>query len=243
MFETEVTNRTENEANNNYSHQRSNFLRLLQLPESTYDAVTLSLVLCYLPTPEMRIKMIRQARRLLISELPQNDFVEQLSIAHKEPLSHFQSTCRDTVNSINISSPLATVIAPHKSGLLVIFEKQSIFPTGNYVEYFMKNWKECICAEGFEFIKHESIVYGNRKSHGFVFKAVSMVKSLAPVTAFTSYGPVLTANDVDVDVRPHIFTNGLWIKSDLYHSETQYLKRRSAVKLNGTSPKNTEELI
>lgn len=39
--------------------------RLVQLPAESFDAVTISLVLSYLPTPELRAKMVSKARSLL----------------------------------------------------------------------------------------------------------------------------------------------------------------------------------
>ncbi len=43
----------------------SNLMRCLKLPENTYDAATISLVLSYLPTPEQRLVMIEQAWKFL----------------------------------------------------------------------------------------------------------------------------------------------------------------------------------
>ena len=55
-----ASNLEENNSVNNVSS------KLLQLPKASYDVVTMSLVLNYLPTPELRENMIKKARRLLI---------------------------------------------------------------------------------------------------------------------------------------------------------------------------------
>jgi hypothetical protein len=76
-----------------------NTKQLLRLPAAGYDVVTMSLVLNYLPTPEQRLRMIQQARALLVSpRAPQ-----------------------DTADDANY------VQAPHRNGLLLIAEKNSIF--------------------------------------------------------------------------------------------------------------------
>lgn len=74
-------------------------LRLLQLPQQQYDVVTMCLVLNYLPTPALRLRMVQQARALLRSPSEQD------------------STVTDNVHSAH----------PHRTGLLLIAEKQSIF--------------------------------------------------------------------------------------------------------------------
>jgi hypothetical protein len=123
---------------------------LVQLPEHRYDAVTMSLVLCYLPTPAARLAMIRQARRLLV---------------------HAESDDEDMLNNLEQGKTWR----PHHRGLLVIFEKQSIMPASKNVDLFMKHWKEMICGEGFEFVRHELVLLKNdrHRSHGFVFRTTS----------------------------------------------------------------------
>lgn len=104
--------------------------RLLRLPERSYDAVALSLVLSYLPTPQQRRQMLSTARRLLVSDGDQ----------------------------------------PHHAGLLVIFEKQSIFHSDKYSSWYLDCWKETIAAMGFSFLGYERLPDGDRLSHGLVFR-------------------------------------------------------------------------
>lgn len=45
----------------------ASFNQIVQLPEGSFDVVTMSLVLSYLPNPDLRLQMIQKARRLLVS--------------------------------------------------------------------------------------------------------------------------------------------------------------------------------
>lgn len=59
--------------------------RLVQLPAEAFDAVTVSLVLSYLPSPELRAKMVAKARALLVPSSPSRPHVSGLLlIAEKE---------------------------------------------------------------------------------------------------------------------------------------------------------------
>ena len=59
--------------------------RLAELPAESFDAVTISLVLSYLPTPELRAKMISKARSLLVPSSMKRPHVSGLLlIAEKE---------------------------------------------------------------------------------------------------------------------------------------------------------------
>ena len=108
---------------------------LRSLTEASYDAVSMSLVLSYLPTPTERLAMIRKARQLLVSP------------GHKGQ--------------------------PHRAGVLLIVEKESIFGKENEKEgsisgpnrrVLLSQWKNAICAEGFELLFHrlQTAVDGKR---------------------------------------------------------------------------------
>ena len=113
--------------------------QLLQLPRASYDVVTMSLVLSYLPTPEQRIEMVRKARQLLHTPQPSSS-------------------------------------EPHRAGLLLIAEKESIFSkthtpdtVGKNKSFFVSSWKEAIANEGFELVKYNMVKTGARCSHLFAF--------------------------------------------------------------------------
>ena len=164
--------------------------RLIQLPEHTYHAVTMSLVLNYLPTPITRLNMVRRARRLLV-HAGSYDILQ----AYKERNTPSTSTTTTTATSgttghtytdvqhnttntsdnniINSSNTecISYTNLPYYSGLFVVFEKLSLFPNNRQLsDRFMKHWKEMICNEGFIFVRYESIACGAHRSHGMVFR-------------------------------------------------------------------------
>lgn len=130
--------------------------KLLQLPAASFDAVTMSLVLNYLPTPAQRLQMVRNARALLVSPT-------------------FSSQ-------------------PHRNGLFIIAEKQSIFKNpqayakanqkecpvegsgeqaGNAERDYWSCWVKSISSCGFELVKyHYFPTTDGRKSHLFAFATV-----------------------------------------------------------------------
>lgn len=162
----------------------ANSAKLIQLPAASFDVVTMSLVLNYLPTPAQRLQMVRNARALLVSP-----------------------TAADQ---------------PHRNGLFIIAEKQSIFRSphamraaekvssnaGNTgVESTSREgaegkeqdlwtcWVKSICACGFELVKyHYFPTTDGRKSHMLAFATVG---SIPPVDECT----------VDKECQ-------LWIKQD-----------------------------
>lgn len=113
--------------------------QLVSLPAESADVVTMSLVLSYLPTADLRMQMIRNAREILVGPGHQG--------------------------------------RPHHSGLLIIFEKESIFgqDTANQHNHasLVHNWKQAIRGLGFEFVKYRKLYHSGRKSHGLVFRKVS----------------------------------------------------------------------
>jgi len=153
--------------------------RLVQLPAGAYDAVTMSLVLNYLPTSEQRLDMVRKARALLVSPAH--------SGAHTDGAGEAES-----------KQP------PHRNGILLIAEKQSIFksPTSGNNQKTSKvttlpvadsnaasevakavekevdlysNWVRAINSCGFELVKYHYLPTSDgRKSHLFAFATVNL---------------------------------------------------------------------
>ena len=159
--------------------------RLIQLPEHTYHAVTMSLVLNYLPTPITRLNMVRRARRLLVHAgsydiLQAYKYVNAPTttatsgtIGHTYTVAQHNTTNTKDNNIINSSSGecISYTDLPYYIGLFVIFEKLSLFSNNRQLsDRFMKHWKEVICKEGFIFVRYESIACGAHRSHGMVFK-------------------------------------------------------------------------
>ena len=135
---------------------------LEQLPAASFDAVTMSLVLNYLPTSEQRLQMVRTARDLLVS--PRTQEAE------------------------------GSDWPPHRNGILLIAEKQSIFKSpssGNTMKPakaaaaaeetdLWSNWVNAINSCGFELVKYHFLPTSDgRKSHLFAF-ATTGVRSPTP---------------------------------------------------------------
>ena len=128
-----------------------------ELIRGTFDVVSMSLVLSYLPNATQRRQMIRRARALL-----------------KDP--HPYSSAADAKTQIHPSPPPDT----HQSGLLLIVEKQSIFnmPSVGGSRYhnasFIHGWKSVIAEEGFRLVKYRRLRRSDgRHSHVFAFRTVS----------------------------------------------------------------------
>lgn len=155
-----------NETSDTSASQVSNMesKRLLSLPESSFDVVTMSLVLNYLPSPEQRIAMIRKARKLLRSPPALNDSTQ----------------------------PSTT---PHRTGLLLIAEKESIFAlsehaiesVGQNKMALLSGWKQAIANEGFSLVKYQMLHSGpKRASHVFAFATTNSNDSTAETISETS---------------------------------------------------------
>jgi hypothetical protein len=99
---------------------------LLSLPSHSFDSVTMSLVLCYLPTPSSRLAMIRKARQLLV------DGYTDSAVMIKKMVN-----CSMDKSDNNITNQKLLSSQPHRSGLLIIFEKQSVFPKGPMFQQFL----------------------------------------------------------------------------------------------------------
>lgn len=127
--------------------------RLTCLPRNSFDVVTMSLVLNYLPTPEQRLAMIRNARALL-----------------RTPPAPVVGPGGEIIN------------APHSGGLLLIAEKESIFggtestieTVGQNKMALLGNWKQAIINEGFSLVKYQVLASENKRaSHVFAFAATN----------------------------------------------------------------------
>jgi 25S rRNA (adenine(2142)-N(1))-methyltransferase, Bmt2 len=124
--------------------------KLLQLPAESYDAVSMSLVLNYLPTPVLREDMIRKARQLLI--------------------------------------PPGDAGQPHRAGILLITEKESIFSNdkkGDVEEGLMvskssllESWISTIESLGFKLVKYRNILTqaDHRRYHALAFRTTLLSK-------------------------------------------------------------------
>lgn len=136
---------------------------VLQLPESSYDAITLSLVLSYLPTPELRKQMIEKARRLLVC--PKIDINLDLFRASPDIVASDQSLA-----SVAFEAP----------GTLIVLEKVSIFNANNIPsDQLRQQWIRVIEAVGFRLIRYQLLVQANgHRTHALIFHTVDDSKQL-----------------------------------------------------------------
>lgn len=183
--------------------------KLTQLPAASFDAVTMSLVLNYLPTPAQRLQMVRNARALLVSP---------------------SAAAPASTSSTSTSSGGGAASQPHRNGLFIIAEKQSIFrnPHANTAprkesrtaataavavstetapqttadftkscrEYggeenrdYWSSWVQSICSCGFELVKyHYFPTSDGRKSHMFAFATVGAAPPPPPLFSFMQDG-------------------------------------------------------
>ena len=198
---------------------------LLQLPAHSYDAITMSLVLSYLPTPEQRIEMIRKARKLLITSNHKNPDVSTGSGSPTEKNPEVQSN-------------------PHHLGLLLITEKPSIFhmeqtsdTIGKNKSFYLSSWKQAIVNEGFELVKHQILRNKGHESHVFAFAAINK--------------PILPCEDKTlIDAKMWIRSDFTPISSNSeFHSddeEGQYSKSTSISDdsvLSNTPSNHSEDII
>jgi hypothetical protein len=146
--------------------QSQTYSRLLELPASSYDAITMSLVLSYLPTPEHRRQMITKARALLV-----------LSHRDRGALEEGTAACGDGNGDGGVSNCYP--------GVLVIAEKASIFGVnsgrkqtaegGDSMHMTLRRgWVDAICNEGFELLQYKDVVLTRHHVHLFAFKAVGV---------------------------------------------------------------------
>lgn len=121
-----------------------------ELPAHYYDVVTMSLVLCYLPTPQARLKMVYNARQLLIHRMRQENSTSQshscglLIIAEKQSIFN-KKPLQQTKNSSDDSHNLQRTV-------------------------YAEDWKVAICRLGFTCVTYQLLSTSDgRKSHLFVF--------------------------------------------------------------------------
>jgi hypothetical protein len=199
------------------------------LPENHFHAISLSLVLNYLPSPRQRLDMLKKARRLLLCPpaLVQCDNNKM----HTQTHTH----------------------KPHESGLLLILEKESVLgasvclymcvcvclshstnillstspppSAGNgkkaeRAQLLLRHWKAAIAEIGFELVTYQNLSAGSRRSHAFAFRAVPM--PLSPDTCNTTKSDT---NTTTASTPGRVLTGapeGLYCKHDL---EALYLSR------------------
>jgi hypothetical protein len=179
---------------------------LISLPANSFEVVAMSLVLNYLPSPALRELMVENARKLLIG--PPSDL-------DGPP-----------------GNPLPSM--PHRSGLLLIAEKISIFDwkessgrsgssssssssstTASPIQAppSRHEWTQCICSLGFELVTYQTNVYAGHHVHLFAFRVVP-----APLPSeVTNAGDEQQSKMKSRDDRPR-----LRIKADAKLSEAQF---------------------
>jgi hypothetical protein len=116
------------------SNNETLYRRVVSLVPEYYDAVTMSLVLSYLPSPQQRVTMIRNARKAL-----------------RPPAEKMGPT-------------------PHRTSLLAIVEKISVFGGGPDSNTYIQEWKDTIARLGFEPMSHQPMGKP-ANSIGFLFRA------------------------------------------------------------------------
>jgi hypothetical protein len=114
------------------------YRRVVSLSPEYYDAATMSLVLSYLPSPQQRVTMIRNARKAL-----------------RPPADKMGPT-------------------PHRTSLLAIVEKISVFGGGPDSNVYIQEWKDTIAKLGFEAISHQPMGKP-ANSVGFLFRVSDTV--------------------------------------------------------------------
>jgi 25S rRNA (adenine2142-N1)-methyltransferase len=115
---------------------------LRRLPAGAYDALALSLVLSYLPTPRLRGAMIRQARMLLPTPPP-----PEIPSVGSAP----HAACRST---------------RRRRGLLLVVDTFSVDKkSASRTSEYLSNWIEEIEREGFVFLRHQALT----RSHALAF--------------------------------------------------------------------------
>jgi hypothetical protein len=116
---------------------------LTQQPAGSFDAVTMSLVLSYLPTPEQRAAMIRKARQLLVSPDP-----------HGPPNRRHQT---------------GLLLIAEKPSIFNSKKEHTADNVGKNKSFLLTSWKQAIANEGFELVKYRMMWANGRCSHLFAF--------------------------------------------------------------------------
>lgn len=120
---------------------------IVQLPEASFDVVTMSLVLNYLPTPDLREQMIVKARQLLVNPV-------------NEGIIHYSGLL---------------LIIEKKSCLNHDRFVTPIHPLPNSKNAFADSWKGFISNSGFELAKYNQLNAATGQiSHAFAFTTKAM---------------------------------------------------------------------
>jgi hypothetical protein len=117
--------------------------KLTQLPAGSFDAVTMSLVLSYLPTPEQRVAMIRKARQLLVSP--------------------------DASGTSGRPHHTGLLLIAEKPSIFNSKKEHTADSVGKNKAFLLTSWKQAIANEGFELVKYRMMWSDGRCSHLFAF--------------------------------------------------------------------------
>ena len=117
---------------------------LIQLPAGSFDAVVISLMLSRLPTSELRVKMIRKARKLLRGGSPYED---------KEKTPHYEGL----------------LLIAEESSTFPLRDALGKVSTSKHHLPLLSMWKSGVANLGFNLMKHRVLSYAGN-FHGFVFK-------------------------------------------------------------------------
>ena len=161
--------------------------KLLQLPAGSFDVVTMSLVLNYLPSPVHRELMIAKARQLLIGT------------GHSQHPHH---------------RGLLLIVEKHSIFGKDHVECNNLYSAGKGA--LLKNFKQSICNLGFELVKYREMEpVNNRRSHLFAFATVEVASVVLHqqcdrLSSMLSNGDV---GGVTTDPEGKLLPR-LWIKQD-----------------------------
>lgn len=168
--------------------------KLLQLPAGSYDVITMSLVLNYLPSPIHRELMVAKARQLLIG------------LGHNQQPHH---------------RGLLLIVEKHSIFGKDQVDRPDLYCAGKGA--LLKNFKQSICNLGFELVKYREMEpVNNRRSHLFAFATVDVdadvlsqqCEKLSDLLKSSdaggaSVGSALNSKGEDGQLLPR-----LWIKQD-----------------------------
>ncbi len=144
--------------------QEGKLKEVTSLPAGNYDAVTMSLVLSYLPTAEARELMVEKTRRLLVSPESSGEkrtglflIVEKQSILATPSQKSMNIIAAQGATDGNTDEKTAPIVT-------------------------VDDWKNAICSRGFHCVTYQFLPTSDgRKSHVFVFAATDEPSSLDPI--------------------------------------------------------------
>jgi hypothetical protein len=161
---------------------------IVQLPSQSFDVVVMSLVLSYLPTPNQRIEMIKNARKLLRNSNYNNQphYSGLLLIVEKESIFTYDEIL-DITNQIRNRKL-------NKNEIITNSNDQSIDKlqrNNDYNRDLITGWKESIISEGFSLIKYRNLQSDSRKCHTFAFMTEGVVSSESNVEKKNVSNPIM----------------------------------------------------